>query len=156
MSFYPLACEIQTQDQQSHQEGGGQSQNAEDFVDGCPVFEASYEDNVEAYPDDGAGCVGDEIGDIEGSQGEHQLAELDGEADGCSVQERFFTGGIQHFQVHAEREKQKDVQQDFPDMKEGADIAGIIKWNEIEPARADEGGDVLETERHFENGAPDD
>ena len=124
-----------------------------------PVFEQEKGDVIQDDSGGGSGGVGDEVGDVAGSEREGELAELQREAEEESGQDGSESREIQHFQIDAEREEKKDVQQDFADMEADADVAVIIKGDEVETARTtrlEHFRDFAEGEGGFEEDAPQD
>ena len=120
------------------------------------VFEQEKGEVIQTYACRGTGGVGDDVGDVAGSEREGELAELQREAEEESGQDGSESREIQHFQIDAEREEEKDVQQDFADMEADADVAVIIKGDEVDAARRDHFRDFAEGEGGFEEDAPQD
>lgn len=112
------------------------------------VFEQDKGKVIQTYACRGSGGIGDEVGDVAGSEREGELAEFHREAEEESGQDGSAGRDIQHFQIDAEREEEKDVQQDFADMEADADVAVIIEGDEVEAARTTR----LEHFRNFAEG----
>lgn len=105
----------------------------------------------------GSGGIGDEVCDVAGSEREGELAELHREAEEESGQDGSADRDIQHFQIDAEGEEEKDVQQDFADMEADADVAVIIEGDKVETARTtrlEHFQNFTEGESGFEEDAP--
>ena len=99
------------------------------------VFEQEMGKVIQEDACRGSGGIGDEVGDVAGSEREGELAELHREAEEESGQDGSAGRGVQHFQIDAEGEEEKDVQQDFIDMEADADVAVVIERDEVEASR---------------------
>ena len=106
-------------------------------MDGGSVFEKSDEEQVQVYAGSGSGGIGDEVGDIAGTEREDELAEFQSEAEEETDQDSFAGGEIQQFQIDAEGGEKKDIEQDFLDVEADADVAGVVEGDEVEASRAD-------------------
>jgi hypothetical protein len=112
---------------------------------------------VQTYACRCTGGIGDEVGDVAGAEREGELAELHREAEEESGQDGSAGRGVQHFQIDAEREEEKDVQQDFADMETDADVAVVIEGDEVEASRMtrlEHFQNFTEGESGFEEDAP--
>ena len=121
------------------------------------VFEQEKGEVVQTYACRGSGGIGDEVGDVAGAEREGELAELHREAEEESGQDGSADRDVQHFQIDAEGEEEKDVQQDFADMEADADVAVIIEGDEVEAARTtrlEHFRNFTEGEGGFEEDAP--
>ena len=121
-----------------------------------PVFEQKKGDVIQDDSGGGSGGVGDDIGDVAGSEREGELAELQREAEEESGQDGSACRSIQHFQVDAEREEEKGVQKDFIDVEADADVAFVVERDEVDAARRDHFRNFAEGEGCFEEDAPQD
>lgn len=139
-------CQIQKEEQKPEQDRCGQCQQREHPIDFCFVFEQFQQDRVHAHTCGGAEGIGDEVGDVSGTQSECELAQFHCGTEEKSVQNRFSADGIQHFQIYAEREKEDDIQQDFTEVEAGADFLVVIKRDEIDASGFYERFDFAEAE----------
>ena len=146
--------QIQHQEQQSQQDGRGQCEDTEDFVDFCPVLEEFYDEQIQAYAGRRTGGISDEVGDIAGTQSGGKLAEFQNEAEEEAGQDRFAGGDVQHFQIDAEGEEEDGVHQDFPKVEPETEFLVIVKRKKIDAARAGHFQNFTEREGVFEENCP--
>jgi hypothetical protein len=121
------------------------------------VFEQEKGEVIQTYACRGTGGIGDEVGDVTGAEREDELAEFHREAEEEAGRDGSADRDVQHFQIDAEREEEKDVQQNFIDVEADADVAVIIKGDEVEASRTirvEHFCNFTEGEGGFEEDAP--
>jgi len=129
-------CEVQEKEQEPEQDCGGQGEDGENFVDFRFVPEQLQYEQVQEHARRGTEGIGDEVGDVGGTEGEGKLAEFQHEAEEEAGQDRAVGGEVEHFQIHAKGEEEDGVHEDFADVEADADVAVVIEGDEVEGSRA--------------------